>query len=716
MTISFENFKSTLDYLPEEDIQLIHRAFLVAKKAHIGQIRKSGQDYITHPLAVAEIISSLKLDPRCVSAALLHDVVEDTKVTYQDIHRKFGQDIADLVEGVTKIKRIPAVSKKENQAENFRKLLMAMCKDIRVLIIKLADRLHNMQTIEYMPRTHQIRIALETLDIYAPLARRLGVNTLASQLETLGFEVKHPLRAQTLKAAIIKAQGHNHAMLAKITSVLKAQLEFKALQVLSINSREKHVYSIYKKMQDKGVGFTEITDMFALRICVSDINSCYQVLGIVHSQYKPVPNTFKDYIALPKANGYQSLHTILFGPNATKIEVQIRTKDMDDVANSGVAAHCLYKLKEVGVSKYHLQSQEWLSKLMTMQSHVGSTLEFMEHVKVDLCPDEIYVFTPQGDIVELPSGSSVLDFAYAIHTQMGNLCVSAKIDQQMSPLSTLLENGQTIAVTTNNNAKPSQSWLNSVKTAKARSAIRHALRSQRKDDLLELGKKLLKKYCQSCGLVNASISDAVLKEVAISMSYADEEDLFEAIATGLVAVREVGHLLETYLKKHKGVQIAKAIGVNKPLIVNDKEHAAMTYAECCYPIPGDEIAGLVVEGKGVVVHRQHCNTYLAQQQGCDNVALEWGENLQQSFQVGVELHINNQRGALATTSVIVANEHADVQDLNIKIIDEHEALIRLVLLVKQSVQLHRIIRMLDRQPCVYRVARFAMNDLNPVPS
>ena len=435
------------------------------------------------------------------------------------------------------------------------------------------------------------------------------------------------------------------------------------------------------------------------------------MLGIVHSLYRPVPGAFKDYIALPKANGYQSLHTILFGPNSTKIEVQIRTIEMDQVANSGVAAHCLYKAKVNKISKHNVQSQEWLSRLMTMQKHVGSTLEFMEHVKIDLCPDEIYVFTPQGDIIELPLGACVLDFAYAIHTEMGNQCVFAKIDQQIRPLSTVLSNGQTIAVTTKANAKPSHSWLAWVKSAKARIAIRYAIRVQKKDDLVTLGKKLLKKFLTTTGYDDQVIETIAIREVAHELKLGDADSLFEALALGGLAVRKVGALISSYVKLRKGEKLIKVSSKSNPLVITDSEHAAMTYAACCYPIPGDKIRGVIEVGKGVVVHQEQCNNYQNLPDSVEKFPLKWGNKLNQKFQAGVELHISNQRGALAMASVIVANEHADVQDLNIKIIDEHEALIRLILWVEQITQLSKIIRTLARQPSVYRVERFAMDNV-----
>ncbi|MEC8382850.1 MAG: RelA/SpoT family protein [Pseudomonadota bacterium] len=709
---SYPSLKNQLSYLPESELATISRALALASKAHKGQKRKTGEPYIIHPVAVAEIIANLKLDSRCISAALLHDVIEDSQYKHSDLQKQFGDEVANLVEGVTKIQKMPTRTRKESQAENFRKMLMAMCKDIRVLIIKLADRLHNMETIAIMPRDNQVRIATETLDIYAPLARRLGINTLAASLESLGFEVLHPKRSAVVKNAIDTLQGCNKMVLEELVVGIKEKLTECGVQFNCVKGRGKHAYSTYKKMRDKKISFAEITDMFAIRICVKSREDCYRALGVMHELFRPLHNTFKDYIALPKANGYQSLHTILFGPNTAKIEAQIRTYDMDKIADSGVAAHCLYKAKEKNISVQHIQAQEYLGRIMALQKHVGTTLEFMEHVKIDLCPDEIYVFTPQGDIIELPIGACVLDFAYAIHTDMGNKCLTAKVDQQIRHLSTMLQNGQTVTVTTHESVTPNDLWLEWVRTAKAKSAIRYILRTKRKEDILKLGKKLLGRYVEEQGYGLEDVSSAIIKEVVFNAKLADVDGLYEAIALGRLSTKKVFAQIAALMKRVATDElIVKSARVNPALVISNDEHHAMSYACCCYPIPGDDVIGLLEEDKGVVIHRKACSVGLKNRDIYQNIAVIWGRGLDKVFQTSLLLELTNERGALAAVSIIIANEGADVQDLDLRYIDINMASLRLIVTISSQIQLRRITKALQREVRVHSVKRVQEYDL-----
>ena len=513
----FKKLRRKLDYLPKSQIDEIQKAFLVAFDAHKGQTRRTGEPYITHPVEVACILASIQMDSETLMAALLHDVVEDTPVTKEQLIDKFTEQVAELVDGVTKLTQIEFISRAEAQAENFRKMVLAMAKDIRVIIVKLADRLHNMRTLGAMPSHKQHRIAKETLDIFAPIAKRLGMRDFSVELEELGFGAMHPLRYRILGEAVRKARGNRKKVLTMIEKTLKEGIKNSKLPNCTIVGREKHLYSIYRKMVKKNVQFNEIMDVYAFRIIVDDVDCCYRVLGVIHSLFKPVPERFKDYIAIPKANGYQSLHTTLFGPYGLPIEVQIRTKEMDRIASSGIAAHWLYKSDDVAADRSKTRAKKWVQNLLELQSSTGNSLEFIESVKVDLFPDEVYVFTPKGTILELPTGATAIDFAYAVHTDIGNSCVAVKIDRQLAPLSMRLANGQTLEVITAPGGRPNPAWLDFVTTSKARSSIRHFLKNRKRAESVALGRQLLKKalstYAIAMKKVNDETIDFVLKEM-----------------------------------------------------------------------------------------------------------------------------------------------------------------------------------------------------------
>ncbi|MEC8063844.1 MAG: bifunctional (p)ppGpp synthetase/guanosine-3',5'-bis(diphosphate) 3'-pyrophosphohydrolase [Pseudomonadota bacterium] len=705
MLDQYQSFENKLAYLQKDHIRQVKTALVFATDAHTGQLRKSGLPYITHPIAVAEILATLKMDVKCIMAGILHDVLEDTPFKYSDIEKRFDKEIADLVNGVTKIKKIPTKSRKEHQAESFRKMLMAICKDIRVLIIKLADRLHNMRTLDVLEGRRKARIASETLDIYAPLAKRLGINFIAIELEQLGFANMYPLRYRVLNNAVEALQGERRSLIASLTERIEAELNKNNVSYEYVKGRKKHVYSIFRKMRDNGLPFAEICDVFAIRVCVTDRIECYRTLGIVHTLYKPVPNSFKDYIALPKANGYQSLHTILFGPGGVNIEIQVRTQEMDKMANTGVAAHCLYKSRDKKFSEGHLQAQQWLNRLMAMQKQSGSSLEFIEHVKIDLCPEEVYVFTPLGDIIELPAGACVIDYAYSIHTRLGHRCVSAKINQKICSLSTVLESGQTVQVITRPDATPHQSWLDFVVSGKAKASIRFYFKMQHRGDLLKLGTRMVAKLCQ-IELDPVNMPKGVLQRVRQYFKFKHSNEIFESVALGNLPAMAVAKKITAELKEAHIELDTLADSGRDPLVITGHEHLAINYATCCNPIPGDPITGLLIVGKGVYVHHKKCQEPSAKEcQDAERMKVEWAKNLTQFFQVALEVHVVNQRGTLAAVAMSVAQDNADICDIALCTLDNNSARIDIRLMVKNRLQLSAIVRKMRREKCVLKIKR-----------
>ena len=565
-------------------IESIRKAYLLAREAHEGQNRFSGEPYITHPVAVAGILAQMHLDAPTLQAALLHDVIEDTKVSKQTIAEQFGQDVAELVDGVSKLMQIKFENKAEAQAENFRKMVLAMAKDIRVVIIKLADRLHNMRTLGVLPEAKRKRIALETLEIYAPIANRLGMHSFRIEFEELGFAARYPLRYKVLKKSVTKARGNRKEILAEIEATLQKALRNTGIAAIKILGREKHLYSIYKKMVNKHIAFSEIMDRYAFRIIVSSVDSCYRVLGAMHTSFKPVPERFKDYIAIPKANGYQSLHTVLFGPYGVPIEIQIRTDDMDAMAQSGIAAHWLYKSSTKSKNRAHLRAQAWLQGLVDMQKGGDSSLEFIENVKIDLFPDEVYVFTPKGNILELPRGACPVDFAYAIHTDIGNACVAAKINRRLSPLSSQLLSGQTVEIVTAPEARPNPAWLNFVVTAKARSEIRQSVQKQKLGESIELGRRLLERALSTLSLRLEDISPENIQHVLRESKFKNLDQLLESMGLGsqiplAVARRLAFAVKDEVLEEEKEKQKATRLLAKQPLIIKGSEGLVVTFAD-----------------------------------------------------------------------------------------------------------------------------------------
>lgn len=594
----FDSLKEVaIEYLPEPQLEALRQAFLVARDAHEGQTRSTGEPYIIHPVAVARILAEMRLDIETLMAALLHDVIEDTEVTKEDLASRFGDTVAELVDGVSKLDKLKFRDRKEAQAENFRKMIMAMAHDIRVILIKLADRTHNMRTLGALRPDKRRRIARETLEIFSPLAHRLGIHNIKSELEELGFEALYPNRYRVLKQVVAAARGNRKEMINKIHAEIEGRLSDAGINA-TVLGREKNLYSIYNKMKNKEQRFHSIMDIYAFRVLVSDLDTCYRVLGQVHNLYKPRPSRMKDYIAIPKANGYQSLHTSLVGPHGVPVEVQIRTEDMDQMADKGVAAHWTYKDGESSGTTAQVKAQRWMQSLLELQQSAGSSFEFIENVKSDLFPDEIYVFTPKGRIVELPVGATAVDFAYAVHTDVGNACVGSRVDRQPYPLSKPLKNGQTIEIISAPGARPNAAWLNYVVTSRARTKIRQVLKTMRRDESITLGRRLLNHALGGASL--DSIASENITKVLTDLKLNSIEDLLAEIGLGevmsvVIARRFLGNADELTPKEN-----------DRRLPIQGADGILLTFANCCHPIHGDPIIAHVSPGKGLVIHREEC--------------------------------------------------------------------------------------------------------------
>jgi GTP pyrophosphokinase/guanosine-3',5'-bis(diphosphate) 3'-pyrophosphohydrolase len=653
-------------------------------------------------------MAEMHTDHQCIMAALLHDVLEDTGVSKAELSRYFGEEVAELVDGVSKLAQINAISREHAQADNLRKMLLAMTRDIRVILLKLADRLHNMRTLRYVTREKQCRIARETLEIYAPIANRLGMNSIRRELQSLGFQTLYPLRYRVLDAAVKRARGNRKEIVSTIQNAIAQRLAQEGLEGI-VEGREKILYSLYAKMCDKHRSLSEVMDLYAFRIIVNSADICYRVLGAVHSLYKPVPGKFKDYIAIPKANGYQSLHTVLFGPYGVPIEVQIRTHDMDRIAEVGIAAHWLYKAggDERGSGSAQRRAREWLKGLLEIQQDAGDSLEFLENVKVDLFPDEVYVFTPKGKIMILARGATAVDFAYAVHTDVGNHCVAAKIDRRLAPLSTPLENGQNVQVITAPTVRPNPAWLNFVVTGKARANIRHYLKNLKREESIQLGERLLNKHLQSYSLVLEDIPPDRLQSLLREFELEDVNQLLEAIGLGnrpalLVARRLVpDDVEEKEEEKDSGGDFPR-----RPLKIKGTEGMVVTFAKCCRPIPGDSIRGFITAGRGVVIHTERCKN-LAEFRGRPErwTDVEWADDTQAEFPVEVRVDVENRRGVLATVAAAVSDTDANIDNVSINDRDGIMCSILFTLEVRNRYQLARVMRRIRRLDMVLRIVR-----------
>jgi GTP diphosphokinase / guanosine-3',5'-bis(diphosphate) 3'-diphosphatase len=684
-------------YLSTEQVEQVKAAYEFAAGAHEGQQRYSGEPYISHPVAVATILAELKLDAQTLMAALLHDVIEDTGVPKDHIAERFGEEVAELVDGVSKLDKIEFRSRAEAQAESFRKMLFAMVGDMRVILVKLADRTHNMRTLWIMPPEKRRRIARETLEIYAPIANRLGMNAIRVELEDLGFRCLHPYRYRVLERALKRSQGNQKQVLQKISkrfSQSLAEVEIDA----RVAGREKHIYSIYRKMREKKRALSEIVDVYGLRIVVDTVDDCYRALGIVHKCYKPMPGRFKDYIAIPRVNGYQSLHTTLFGPGGLPCEVQIRTEDMDRMAESGIAAHWLYKSGGPTSAQPQVRAREWLANLMEMEEG-GSSEEFLESVKIDLFPDKVYVFTPQGDIVRLPRGATCVDFAYAVHTGVGNRCVAARIDRRPVPLRTVLKNGQTVQIITARGASPNPAWVNFVVTAKARMAIRSFLKNLQRHEAADLGKRLLDNALREFKLALRKVPEERMRATLELLGCNNVRELYEQIGLG---ERMAALVARRLLPEDAG----EPDGKSAPLTIAGTEGMVVTYGRCCHPIPGDTIFGYLSAGRGIVIHRDDCGNLAEFRKQPDKwIAVEWERKLKRSFPVEIRAEVQNRLGVLAAVAANISSTETNIEHVQVVERDGDSSSLIFLLQVDGRDQLERVIRSIRTMPEVLSVTR-----------
>ncbi len=688
-------------YLNNDQLELIEAAYHMAEQAHTGQVRSSGDDYITHPLEVAHILADMHLDYQSIIAAMLHDVIEDTSVSKEEIAEHFGEKVAELVDGVSKLAQLKFESRAEAQAENLRKMMLAMARDIRVILVKLADRLHNMRTLSALSRDKQRRIALETLEIYAPIANRLGMNNFRIEFEDLGFSYLYPVRYRVLKEAVRKARGNRKEIVNSIEIALRSKFTHEGVTPISIVGREKHLYSLYRKMRYKDLSLSEIMDVYALRVIVDSIDNCYRILGLVHNIYKPVHGRFKDYIAVPKANGYQSLHTTVLGPHGVPVEVQIRTEEMNNMAENGISAHWLYKsfTDENSGNEAEIRAREWLKGLLEIQNNTGSSLEFIEHVKIDLYPDEVYVFTPTGEILSLPSGATCVDFAYCVHTDVGNSCIAAKIDRRLVPLSSRLSSGQTVEIITAEGAHPNPAWLSFVVTGKARSNIRNWLKGQQVSESRQLGRRLVERALAALSLTVDTIAEENFARVAKELKLAGTEELFEEVG--------LGNQMAPLVARRLAVDSPSGADQNMvPLAIKGTEGMVVGYAKCCRPIPGDLILGFLSAGRGMVIHRDNCTNVAEVRRYPEKyVFVQWAEEVIGEFAVDLRIDVLNKRGVLATLANALSDCNANIENVHVEERDErHNALIFLCH-IKDRRHLAQVIRRIRSISVVLRVSR-----------
>jgi RelA/SpoT family (p)ppGpp synthetase len=687
-------------YLKPKDVARLADAYRFSEAAHAGQKRQSGDPYISHPLAVAEILADWHLDGQTLMAALLHDVTEDTSVTKDEISDTFGKPVAELVDGVSKLDRIEFQSAEDAQAENFRKMLLAMARDVRVILIKLADRLHNMRTLGAVPPAKRRRVARETMEIYAPIANRLGLNTLYHELQELSFMHLYPLRYSVLAKATKAARGNRRETIGRTLEAIKRKLADSRIPA-AVHGREKHVYSTYRKMIEKHLSFSEVHDIFGARVIVKDVPACYLALGALHALYKPIPGKFKDYIAIPKANGYQSIHTDLIGPYGVPVEVQIRTEEMNHLAESGVASHWMYKDDSDKLSELQKQTHRWLQSLLEIQHQSGDPHEFLEHVKVDLFPDEVYVFTPKGRILSLPRGATAVDFAYAVHTDIGNRCVAAKVNGELVPLRTELRNGDRVEIITASHAKPNPGWLQYVRTGKARSNIRHFLKTMQYEESAGLGERLLDQALRSLKSSLAEIDDAAWDRALRDGGIRSRGELLADIGLGKRLPAVVARRL-----------VKRAEGGDEPypagsVTIRGTEGMAVQLASCCRPIPGDAIVGSIKKGQGLVVHASDCASIVRSRKKEPEqwIDVEWDARTSRLFQAAINVTVENQRGVLAKVASEIAEAGSNIDAISMEEDRAMFTIMRLVLEVANRQHLARVMRGLRRLPAVKRISR-----------
>lgn len=686
-------------YLKPAEVETLARAYAFSARAHAGQYRKDGKPYITHPLAVAEILAGWHMDGQTLVAALLHDVLEDTGVSREQITADFGPAVAALVDGVTKLDQLKFESRVHAQAENFRKMLLAMAKDVRVILIKLADRLHNMRTLDAMKPEARTRIAQETLEIYAPIANRLGLNHLYQELEDLAFQHLYPTRYRVLKKAILAARGNRREVVEKIKQAIEKKLQDCGIAA-QVFGREKHLYGIYRKMQEKSLAFSEVFDIYGFRVLVEKVHDCYLALGALHSLYKPIPGKFKDYIAIPKANGYQSLHTTLFSPFGAPLEVQIRTHEMHRIAEMGVAAHWLYKTGcNSELSEVQKRTHQWLQNLLDIQAGSRDSVEFLEHIKVDLYPDEVYVFTPKGNILALPRGATAIDFAYSVHTDIGNHCVAAKINGDYMPLSTPLKNGDRVEIITSESARPSPAWVHFAVTGKARAHIRSALKNAHRAESEALGLQLLNRALRALGACPEQVGKTQWERV-IKESGRSREDLLMEIGLG----KRLGVVVARQLLAKEGDSDPRKPA--SPMLIRGAEGVAVRLAKCCHPIPGDPIIGQIKKEQGLVIHTHDCPQVRRDREDPDKwVAVEWAADIDKPFDVSIKVTVANKRGVLGQVASVIAKEGSNIDDVSMEGAVGAFTNLYFTVQVQNRLHLARLMRALRRLPEVVRINR-----------
>jgi len=695
-------------YMDQEQVKEVYRAYLFGAQAHEGQHRVSGEPYIYHPIAVARILAQMHMDVKSIIASILHDVLEDTPATRKLIEREFGKDVAHLVDGVSKLTHIKFKNKIEQQAENIQKVLLAMARDIRVIMIKLADRLHNMRTLGALRPEKRRRIAQETLEIYIPIANRLGIFTIRHELENLVFKAIHPIRYSVLEHAVNKAGGHRKEIIDKINQALGSRLVDMSIDA-QIVSRKKHLFSVYNKMRDKRLPFNKILDVYALRVLVDSVDDCYRVLGIVHNLFKPIPGRFKDYIAIPKSNGYQSLHTALYGPHGIPMEVQVRTEEMDKFAESGIAAHWLYKSPdEKGAVAAHARARDWLTGILEMQQSAGDSLEFLENVKVDLFHDEVYVYTPEGDIMKLPRNATPVDFAYAVHTDIGNHCVAAKLDHSFAPLNTPLYSGQTVEIVTSPSSRPNAAWLNYVVTAKARSNIRNYLKHMQTDEAMSQGRRLLERCLKPLGMRLDDVKKNNIKSVLKEYGFYDISELLEDVGLGNRPPSLVVRRLVPERISDGESEETKEMKSQSPLAISGTEGMVVAYGRCCHPIPGDQIVAKLSKGRGIVIHREGCKNLEAlkkRKQSEKYIEVQWAHDASGEFSCEVKLEIENKSGLLARTATVISDCGADIENVYMEDRDGFSMSLLYLIKVNDRIHLAKLMRRLRRITNVMRIAR-----------
>jgi len=706
VSLDFGRLKAKLEaYMRPEDVGRIEAAYHFSAMAHEGQLRISGDPYISHPVAVADIIADWHLDPQALIAALLHDVMEDTHISKQEIADRFGKVSAELVDGLSKLDKIEFRSQEEAQAENFRKMLLAMASDLRVILIKLADRLHNMRTLDCVRPSKRRRIATETLDIYAPIANRLGLNTLYRELQELSFEHKFPMRYGVLSRAIKAARGNRREVVGKVLKAVEERLPQWSISA-EVHGREKHLFSIYRKMVEKRLSFSQVLDIYGFRVIVRDVPTCYLAIGALHSMYKPVPGKFKDYIAIPKANGYQSVHTTLIGPFGTPVEVQVRTAEMHHIAESGVASHWLYKDDERTLTELQQRTHSWLQSLLELQSTSGGATEFLEHVKVDLFPGEVYVFTPQGKILSLPRGATPVDFAYAVHTDIGNRCVACRVNGDLMPLRTELRNGDQVEIISAAHANPNPAWLSYVRTGKARAQIRHFLKNAQHEESVSLGERLLNQALRPHGLTLGQISAFAWDRFLRDRGVKSKKEVFSDIGLGkrlpVIVARRLSQAQDQESGRPDVIKPKPAGAIH----ISGSEGIAVQLASCCQPIPGDPIIGVIRKGRGLEVHRHDC-TSVAKLRGDRGrwVDVEWEPGQDRMFDVTMKVLTKEGRGVLARVASGIAEEECNI--LNVTMDNEQGiyTALNLTIQVRDRMHLATVMRAVRRVPEVVRIGR-----------